>query len=136
MFRKIATVILFTTWSAGALSEPYSRAISFNGEQLSSAQVAALETELGMAIPDGDYLVDPESGCWANLTTGISGCANESAGYADDYDRSGSGEYVGRWGSGSYDGAGNWNHYSSAAGGAVGGTSDGCIYTTFGWSNC
>ena len=31
---------------------------------------------------------------------------------------------------------GDWNHWSNAAGGAVGGSADGCIYTTFGWSNC
>ena len=142
MFRTLATVILFTAWSACALSDPYSRAVSINGEQLSGAQVAALEAELGMAIPDGNYLVDPENGCWADLTNGTSGCVSDDAGYAgdyeyaDDYGDAGGGEYVGRWGSGSYDGAGNWNHYSSAAGGAVGGTSDGCIYTTFGWSNC
>lgn len=49
-------------------------------------------------------------------------------------------EYNSRYGSGSNDGQGNWNHYSkppgSSTGMGVGGTSDGCIYTTTGWSNC
>ncbi len=49
-------------------------------------------------------------------------------------------EYNSRQGSGSYDSEGNWNHYTKPTGGSsgmgVGGTSDGCIYTTTGWSNC
>ena len=52
------------------------------------------------------------------------------------YDQQGNYEYSGRRGSGSQYSDGSWNHYSGAAGGAVGGTSDGCIYTSFGWSNC
>lgn len=56
--------------------------------------------------------------------------------YGGYYDQGGNYEYSGRWGSGSQYSDGSWNHYSDAAGGAVGGTSDGCIYTTFGWSNC
>jgi hypothetical protein len=46
------------------------------------------------------------------------------------------GAYISRYGSGEWNGKGDWNHWSNAAGGAVGGTGDGCIYTTFGWSNC
>jgi len=47
-------------------------------------------------------------------------------------------EYNTRWGGGSRTSNGSWNHYSNLAGGAVGGTSDGCVYTTVagGWSNC
>ena len=62
--------------------------------------------------------------------------ARQDGAYQDDYDDGGSYDYAGRWGSGSQYSDGSWNHYSEAAGGAVGGTSDGCIYTTFGWSNC
>jgi|GEM_PF-2994615 len=31
---------------------------------------------------------------------------------------------------------GSWGVQSPHAGGGVGGTSNGCVYTTFGWSNC
>jgi len=54
------------------------------------------------------------------------------------YDAQGNYEYNSRYGGGSQYADGSWNHYSSAAGGAVGGTSDGCVYTSVagGWSNC
>ena len=41
-----------------------------------------------------------------------------------------------RYGSGERTSDGSWNHWSNAAGAGVGGTADGCIYTTTGWSNC
>ena len=54
------------------------------------------------------------------------------------YDGQGNYEYNTRFGGGSQYSDGSWNHYSSLAGGAVGGTSDGCVYTSVagGWSNC
>lgn len=53
-------------------------------------------------------------------------------------DGGGTYEYNTRFGGGSQYSDGSWNHYSSLAGGAVGGTSDGCVYTSVagGWSNC
>ncbi len=98
--------------------------VSVNGIQLTQAQWRALEATLGGPVPPGHYLTNPQ-GCWVNLTTGASGCLN-----------GGGGDVHSRYGSGSRDGRGSWNHWSNAAGGAVGGTSDGCIYTSFGWSNC
>ncbi|MGI9341481.1 MAG: hypothetical protein ACR2QV_01440 [Gammaproteobacteria bacterium] len=54
------------------------------------------------------------------------------------YDGQGTYEYNTRFGGGSRTSDGSWNHYSPLAGGAVGGTSDGCVYTSVagGWSNC
>jgi len=54
------------------------------------------------------------------------------------YDAQGNYEYNSRYGGGSQYADGSWNHYSSVAGGAVGGTADGCVYTSVagGWSNC
>jgi len=54
------------------------------------------------------------------------------------YDGQGNYEYNSRYGSGSQYSDGSWIHSSNAAGGSVGGTSDGCIYTNVGggWSNC
>lgn len=50
-----------------------------------------------------------------------------------------SGQYQSHQGSGAY-GDGYWNHYTEnptgSGGFGVGGTPDGCIYTTSGWSNC
>jgi hypothetical protein len=41
-------------------------------------------------------------------------------------------------GSGSQYSDGSWIHSSNVAGGSVGGTGDGCVYTSVGggWSNC
>jgi hypothetical protein len=96
--------------------------VAINGQRLSVTQLHHLEVQLGSRILPGSYLVDA-SGCWLNLTTGASGCV----GSADTFSRHGSGERRGD---------GSWNHWSNAAGAGVGGTADGCIYTTTGWSNC
>ena len=93
-----------------------------NGQQLTSDQLAYLEQSIGSRIAPGAYLLN-NNGCWVNLSTGASGCI----GSVDTHSRYGSGERTSD---------GSWNHWSNAAGGAVGGTSDGCVYTTFGWSNC
>ena len=98
--------------------------VAINGTQLTVMQLRQLESQLGTRIAPGNYLVNAQ-GCWLNLTNGTSGCLGQ-----------GSIDVFSRHGSGSRNADGSWNHYSEAAGGAVGGTSDGCVYTTFGWSNC
>ena len=97
--------------------------VSINGYVLSAEEIRLLEARLASRIPPGDYLVDG-NGCWVNLSNGLAGCPGTEA------------EYNSRHGSGSTSPDGTWNHWSSAAEGAVGGTADGCIYTTNGWSNC
>jgi len=54
------------------------------------------------------------------------------------YDGQGNYDYDSGNGSGSQYSDGSWIHSSDVAGGSVGGTSDGCIYTSVagGWSNC
>lgn len=99
--------------------------VIINGQPLSLGELAALEVQLGTRIAPGNYLFNPQNGCWSNLSTGQSGCLG-----------GGSGAYNSRYGSGGRDAHGNWNHWSDLSGGAVGGTSDGCIYTSYGWSNC
>ncbi len=96
--------------------------VAINGQRLTVAQLQQLEIAIGSQIAPGAYLVDAQ-GCWANLSTGEVGCL----GSVDTHSRYGSGERTSD---------GSWNHYSNSAGMGVGGTSDGCIYTTTGWSNC
>ena len=98
--------------------------VAINGTQLTVPQLRQLEAQLGSRIAPGNYLVNAR-GCWVNLPNGTSGCIGQ--GSTDTFSRYGSGERTSD---------GSWNHWSNAAGGAVGGTSDGCVYTTFGWSNC
>jgi hypothetical protein len=97
--------------------------VIINGRILSQQEKTSMEMQIGQTIVPGNYISDGD--CWMNLSTGASGCLSQQS--VNTYSR---------YGSGSYDGAGNWNVYSGAAGGAVGGTSDGCVYTSFGWSNC
>ena len=102
-----------------------------NGYELSPQELYVAQQRSGAHIPPGNYLYDGQSGCWVELNTGQGGCpGNASNG------NSGGGSYISRYGSGEWNGNGDWNHWSDAAGGAVGGTSDGCIYTSFGYSNC
>lgn len=122
--KHLALVLTFATLlgaSSGSLSQGSD--VYVNGQRLSAAEVYGLQRELGTYIAPGSYLYDDSTGCWYNQSTGASGCL------------SGNGDYLSRYGSGSSSGQ-FWNHWSNAAGGGVGGTSDGCIYTTFGWSNC
>lgn len=97
--------------------------VIINGQLLSQVQKNALEKRIGTRIVSGNYITNGD--CWLNLSTGASGCLS-----------SGKSNHFSRYGSGSRSANGDWNHWSNAAGGAVGGTSDGCIYTTYGWSNC
>ena len=119
--KKTLMLCILLVWSSCAWSQSN---VATNGYQLSYEELIALQLQLGVQIPAGNYEVDYQTGCWANLSTGQSNCGASNS------------EYVGRSGSGSYDTQGNWNHYNSVSGFGVGGTSDGCIYTTSGWSNC
>ncbi len=119
-----------TSRSLGALlaimftsSMLYASEVVLNGQVLSYQEKAVLEQQIGQAIMPGNYISDGD--CWINLSTGANGCLSQRT--VNTFSRYGSGEY---------NGAGDWNVWSNAAGGAVGGTSDGCVYTTFGWSNC
>ncbi len=122
--RKTILVILLIGLAGSAPALSQGSNVTINGQQLSWEQLQLLQQQIGSYIVPGHYLYDAASGCWYNQSNATSGCLGSG------------GSYMSRYGSGSYDGSGNWNHWSNAAGGAVGGTSDGCVYTTFGWSNC
>ena len=121
MFRKLLAYAVIcaaaTTINADAMS-----GVSINGQMLTITQLMVLQQQLGTQIPPGNYLVNFQNGCWANLSTGQSGCP-------------GTVDVFGRYGSGERTPNGDWSYYSNAAGGAVGGTGDGCLYA-FDWSNC
>lgn len=119
----VGLAILIAAISAQANGRTF---VYVNGYELSAQELYAVQMQSGMRIPPGNYIVDGQSGCWAELNTGRSGCTGQSGG----------GSYTSRYGSGESNANGDWNHWSNAAGGAVGGTGDGCVYTTFGWSNC
>lgn len=121
--RIIAAVFALALVWGPAFAQPSNVAI--NGQVLSQPQLGALERHLGTRVAPGSYLVNYQTGCWANLSTGQQGCGVGG----------GSGAYTSRYGSGEYNANGDWSHYSNAAGGGVGGTGDGCVYA-FGWSNC
>lgn len=125
MYTRIVSIILLSCsvvlCCVNASAAPLSNVV-INGVQLSHPQLQALETNLGSRIVPGIYLVDLQ-GCWLNMGTGERGCI----GSINTYSRYGSGERTSD---------GSWNHYSNSAEMGVGGTSDGCIYTTTGWSNC
>ncbi len=96
--------------------------VIINGHHLSITELHQLQQQLGSVILPGIYYYDAQSTCWINTTSGAKGCLKGQ-------------QYTTRYGSGEWDSQGNWSHYSSVAGGAVGGSSDGCVYA-FGWSNC
>lgn len=122
--RIVLTVLLLAVSAlnqASPLASPAS-GVAINGVRLTEGQLYALQMQLRALIPAGSYLL-AETGCWVNLSTGASGCF-------------GAGDFHSRYGSGERTTDGSWNHYSDAADMGVGGTADGCIYTTSGWSNC
>jgi hypothetical protein len=125
--RKVLTIALFA-YASMVHADSWSWVV-INGQTLTTEQLHDLEMQLGAQIPAGNYLVNWNNGCWANLATGASGCLGQSGG-SDSVD------VFSRYGSGSRNSNGDWNHYSNAAGMGVGGTGDGCYYTTEGWSNC
>lgn len=51
--------------------------VEINGQILSSTELVSLESRLGARIGPGNYLVDPQSGCWLNITTGWTGCIGD-----------------------------------------------------------
>ena len=123
-FTKVMAIALTALLTAlpVAANHNYASNVSINGYRLSVQELVGLQRQLGTVIPAGAYVVD-QNGCWANLTTGQNGCPGTVNAYS-------------RYGSGERTSDGSWNHYSNSAGMGVGGTSDGCIYTTTGWSNC
>ena len=112
-----ATLLIAPGARAAAWSD-----VAINGARLTVPQLRALEQQIGAKVAPGVYLVNA-SGCWLNVSTGQSGCL-------------GSGDYHSRYGSGERSADRSWNHWSNSADMGVGGTADGCIYTTTGWSNC
>ena len=128
MKRVILMLVIFTmVWTSISFAGAYGKFVAINGQVLSQEQIIALESQLGVVIAPGAYLVDPQSGCWMNINTGQHGCGVGGG--------NGGGQYTSRYGSGEWNSNGDWSHYSNAAGGGVGGTGDGCVYA-FGWSNC
>ena len=125
MNKKYLSKSIFLTFLISLNLSTYVAAseVIINGQLLNPAQKKVLENSIGTRIMPGNYITDGD--CWLNLSNGASGCLS-----------SGTADYSSRYGSGSRSSNGDWNHWSDAAGGAVGGTSDGCIYTTYGWSNC
>jgi hypothetical protein len=119
--NKMLVAFAFVFAALNCLANNYS-SVAVNGEVLTREQLYVLQVQLGTAIPAGNYLLDGQ-GCWLNLTSGLSGCVGSVSTHS-------------RYGSGERTSDGSWNQYSQAAEMGVGGTSDGCIYTTQGWSNC
>ena len=126
MLNKLTVLgfMVSALWGQTLFAAGYGTGVFINGSELSHSQLNALETQIRTQVVPGNYIADFQSGCWVNLTNGANGCIGGNA------------SYTSRYGSGSSDFRGNWNHWSNAAGGAVGGTGDGCVYTSFGWSNC
>ncbi|MDJ0805949.1 MAG: hypothetical protein QNJ78_03865 [Gammaproteobacteria bacterium] len=122
---KIA--IVYTTLLTALLigSSAHATGVTINGQSLSYSQKAALERQIGQTIAPGNYISDGD--CWVETRTGARGCLSR---------RNVDTTVFSRYGSGSYDSRGNWSHWSDLPEGGFGGTSDGCIYTSYGWSNC
>jgi hypothetical protein len=122
---------IFLAVAAVAVEAQGRTLVFINGYELSAQELYVAQQQLGARIAPGNYLYDGQSGCWMELNSGRSGCpASAGAGNGTG------GSYISPYGSGEWNANGDWNHWSNAAGGAVGGTGDGCIYTSFGWSNC
>lgn len=126
---QICTVV-FSLALLPSVSYAQSSNVSINGVWLSLDQVSYLEQQLGTRVNPGHYLVNYNNGCWANLTSGESGCITQPQSNTQQ-----AGVHVGRGGSGEWNGEGDWSYYNNHAGTGVGGTSDGCIYAGD-WSNC
>ncbi|MGH9961457.1 MAG: hypothetical protein ACREBC_30730 [Pyrinomonadaceae bacterium] len=52
----------------------YGSNIFINGRELTMEEAARLQMQLGTPIASGYYVVNAQTGCWANLTNGASGC--------------------------------------------------------------
>ncbi len=130
---RLAMIFLGIAVASGAFAAQANERtfVYVNGYELTPQELYVAQQQSGARIPPGHYLYDGQSGCWLELNTGQGGCPGNASG-----GNSGGGSYISRYGSGEWNGSGDWNRWSNAAGGAVGGTNDGCIYTSFGWSNC
>lgn len=71
-------LLLASANSSGADRQSY---VEINGQILSSTELISLESRLGARIGPGNYLVDPQSGCWLNITTGWTGCIGDPGMY-------------------------------------------------------
>lgn len=122
----ILALILLVDVAPLAVANPFASTdlspVVINGQRLTRGELELLQSQLGAYIPPGIYLFDV-SGCWLKVDTGEAGCLG---GMSIDS----------RHGSGERTTDGSWNHWSNSADLGVGGTADGCIYTTSGWSNC
>ncbi|NJD05349.1 MAG: hypothetical protein FIA97_02485 [Methylococcaceae bacterium] len=119
----LLTMVCALASSGTAAAAGYPSDVFVNGRQLTTADVAVLQNRLGVVIASGYYLVNPQNGCWANLSNGTSGCLGSS------------GSSVSRYGSGEWRSDGSWSRYDNTNGFSVGGTGDGCLYAGD-WSNC
>lgn len=122
-YLKFAIITMALTATQMVEANSWS-SVAINGQRLSQEQLRVLEQRIGARVAPGVYLADA-NGCWLNLTNATSGCLGR-----------GNVTSFSRYGSGERNANGDWNHYSRSAGMGVGGTADGCIYTTSGWSNC
>ena len=123
LYQVTCALLVLTALTAAPVQANLLSQVVINGQRLTAVELTVLEAQLGGRIPPGAYLLNAQ-GCWMNLSTGQSGCLGAS------------GDVHSRYGSGERTSDGSWNHYSNSAGMGVGGTADGCIYTTTGWSNC
>lgn len=67
----------FLLASTCVIGATYPSDVEINGRNLSLAELSSLESRLGAHIGSGNYLVDPQSGCWLNIATGWIGCIGD-----------------------------------------------------------
>lgn len=106
-----------------------------------NGQVPPPNIQMAMAsngLPPGHYWLDG-AGNWGVVGNPMP-LGNINAGAQAQQGYGGGGQYVTPGGSGQTGPNGAWGHYTEnptgGGGFGVGGTGDGCIYTTSGWSNC
>lgn len=81
--RHLAVIALVST----GLNALASSGVSINGVELSPTELQLLERQLGTYIVPGDYISNPLTGYWKNLTTGDSGYLNLNNGGGSPADR-------------------------------------------------
>ncbi|MEA3412440.1 MAG: hypothetical protein U9R74_13010 [Pseudomonadota bacterium] len=81
--RLLAAIALVST----SLCAIAGSGVSINGVDLSPSELVALERQLGTYIVPGDYISNPQTGYWKNLTTGDSGYLNLNSGGGSPADR-------------------------------------------------
>lgn len=82
-FIGLAGLLLASANTSGAA---YPSDVEINGQILSLAELASLESRLGTRIGPGNYLADPQSGCWLNITTRRTGCIGDPGIYPSRHD--------------------------------------------------